>query len=160
VAGLGRRQRGRGLTLLVAGALLAGCGDSPFGPGELREVHRAWTRWEARGFTDYRFEVVSSCFCAPEVTRWAQVEVRGGVVVGVRSLETGEVYPPSFHGMWSTVEERLVGLLRARTGNGLKEIVARFDPVLGFPTFISYRYDSGILDAGGAVSVRNVAPLD
>jgi hypothetical protein len=160
MAGLGRRPGWRGLTLLLAGALLAGCDDSPFSPGELREVHRALARWEARGFTDYRFEAVSSCFCAPEVTRWARVEVRGGAVVAVRSVETGELYPSSSHGMWATIEDRLAGLLRARTDNGLKEIVVRFDPVLGFPTVISHRYDSDILDAGGTVSMRNVAPLD
>lgn len=160
MAASGRRPGARGLALLVAGALLAGCGDSPFSPGELREVHRASTRWEARGFTDYRFEALSSCFCAPEVTRWTQVEVRGGVVASARSVETGELYPSSSHGLWPTIEARFIALLQARSGQGLVDIVARFDPVLGFPTFISYQYDSSILDAGGTVHVRNVAPLD
>jgi hypothetical protein len=62
---------------------------SPLSTGELRALSDAEARWARRGFQDYTFETMRSCFCDPLVTQWARVEVRGGVATRVVFLETG-----------------------------------------------------------------------
>ncbi|MDP9145146.1 MAG: DUF6174 domain-containing protein [Actinomycetota bacterium] len=145
-----------------AGALLllAGCAESPFTPSEMQQARRALARWEGRGFTDYRFEFRAACFCPNELGQWAEVDVRGGVVVAARSVDTGVSFPGSHLIMWRTIEAHFEDLFLERDDSGLANITARFDPVLGYPLEISYTYDPGIIDAGAGFYFRNVAPLD
>ncbi len=140
--------------------LLAGCDESPFTPSEMQQARQALARWEGRGFTDYRFEFRAACFCPTELSQWAQVEVRGGVVVAARSVDTGMPFPGSQLSMWRAIETHFADLFRERDETGLADITARFDPVLGHPVEITYSYDPGIMDAGAGLYFRNVAPLD
>ena len=140
--------------------LLAGCAESPFTPSEMHQARRALARWEGRGFTDYRFEFRAACFCPPELNQWAEIEVRGGVVVAARSVDTGDSFTGSQLIMWRTIEAHFEDLFRERDDTGLTNITARFDPMLGNPIHIDYTYDPGIMDAGAGLYFRNVAPLD
>ena len=58
-------------------AALAAC-ESPLSPAELRALAQAEAQWTARSFQDYVIEVRQACFCPPEVTQWARVEVIAG----------------------------------------------------------------------------------
>lgn len=146
--------------LLLAVALLAGCADSPFTPSESREALRALARWEARPFGDYAFEYRNACFCPVEVTQWSRVEVRQGAVVAVRSVESGALLDAELYPMWPTVEELFDRLLQHREDSDyLDDISAEFDAALGYPSYMNFRYDEGIMDAGATHYVRNLVPL-
>lgn len=81
----------RFLPALFALLVLAACSD-PFGSepvpvtGETREQLE---KWKAQRLHDYRFIVSRNCFCPPEATQPARVEVRGGRVARVTSVRTG-----------------------------------------------------------------------
>lgn len=144
----------------LAGLLLAGCADAPFGPSERVDAAKARARWEARGFGDYTFEFRVSCYCAPELNDWSAIVVRDGAVVEARSVASGDRHPAYLDQAWSTIEALFDDLLRRRNRGDLVDIVARFDKQLGFPSYINYSYDPGIMDAGAVIYVRNVSPLD
>ena len=154
---MGARRAVAGLVAVLA---VAACGGSPFSPEEYREAARALARWEARGFTDYAYEIRSSCFCPPDLTQWARVEVRGGVVTEVRSVATGVVLAESLYSMWSPIDELFTWLLREHDDDHLVDVRADFDRGLGYPTYISFGYDSSVMDAGATYYLRNVVPLD
>jgi len=143
----------------LLGPLAAGCGEGPFSPAELRRATRALARWEARGFADYSYEIRSACFCPPQATSWARVEVRGGVVTGAWSVETGAPHPVELLGVWHPVDDLFDRILRDHDDEYLDDVRADFDPSLGYPTYVSFTYDSQIQDAGGASYLRNLAPL-
>lgn len=144
----------------LLGPLAAGCGEDPFSPSEMRRATRALARWEARGFADYSYEIRSACFCGPEASSWAKVEVRGGVVTGAWSVETGAPYPAHLLGIWHPVDDLFGRILRDHDDEFLVDVRADFDPATGFPTYLSFSYDSRIADAGGAHYLRHLTPLE
>ena len=133
--------------------------DSPLSPRELRALSDAEARWAHRGFQDYTFETMRSCFCDPLVTQWARVEVRGGVATRVVFLETGAEVSPQQRGYFATVDGLFDRIRRATSDEALDDIKVQFDPVLGFPTRIVFQAKPDILDGGSATYARNVAPI-
>jgi len=132
---------------------------SPLSTGELRALSDAEARWARRGFQDYTFETMRSCFCDPLVTQWARVEVRGGVATRVVSLETGAEVSPQQRGYFPTVDGLFNRIRRATTDESLDDIEVEFDPVLGFPTRIVFQTRPNILDGGSETNARSVAPI-
>lgn len=117
------------LVVIVGGSAVA-C-KSPLSPLELVELNAAEARWAARAFQSYAIETISSCFCSPVVTQWARVEV-----------------------------ERVFSAIRAaQHDDWVKDVVAEFDPQLGFPTSVSFVPKDGILDGGRLHSMRNATAL-
>ncbi|HEU0077921.1 MAG TPA: DUF6174 domain-containing protein, partial [Longimicrobiaceae bacterium] len=76
------------LALLALGgcAAITGTDDPEPVSGEWSEQRR---KWEAQGLDDYRFTLARNCFCTPEATQPARVEVRDDRVVRVTSVRTG-----------------------------------------------------------------------
>lgn len=147
-------------TALLTVALLAACSDSPFGPDEFREAARAKARWEARGFVDYDFEYRSACFCPPELTDWARVAVRNNQVASVQMVTSGAQIDPQHFLMWPTVDAMFDRIFRDHdSDNFLLDIIAQFDRQLGYPTTVTFIFDPGIQDAGGAHYLRNLTPV-
>ncbi len=135
----------------LLGVSLAGC-ESPLSPGELRLLAQAEARWEARSFPDYTIEMRQACFCPQEVTQWARLEVRGGRIARVVSLETGAEVPPDKLVYFRTVEQVFASIRQANN------VVAEYDRLLGFPTQVDFVPKRGILDAGSTFYLRNAAP--
>jgi hypothetical protein len=100
-----------------------------------------------------------SCFCAPEVNGWARVEVVGGTVARVTLLESGEIITDSRRTYWDTVEELFRSLREIDEGDWLQDIEFTLDPVLGYPTEISWISTPNVQDAGATQFLRNPAPL-
>jgi hypothetical protein len=112
-----------GLMVVVLGGLAC---DSPLSLIELRVIGQAQSRWEARGFADYQFEIRRSCFCAPEVTQWTRVTVRNGF-----------------------------DLASAGDQPALGDVSVTFEPALGYPTRVHWKAAEGVLDGGLLDELRN-----
>jgi len=143
--------------LSLATAALAGC-ESPLSPGELRDLAGAEARWAARNFPGYTIEMRQACFCPPEVTQWARVEVVAGQVNRATLLDSGTDVSPEKLVYFRTVEDVFRFIRQANQDDWLEDVVADYDPTLGFPTHVDFIPKRGILDAGSSFFMRNAAP--
>ena len=144
------------LAILVLG--LTAC-ESPLSSSERRLLAEGQAKWAARGYGDYSIEARRSCFCAPEVNAWARVEVVGGTVARVILIDTGEIITDSRRTYWSTVEQLFASLRETEELDWLEDIRFTLDPVLGYPTEISWISTPNVQDAGSTQFLRNPAPL-
>lgn len=147
------------LRLGLVAAALAAC-ESPVSPGEMRALAEAEARWAARGFPDYAIEMLHVCFCAPEVTQWARVEVVAGSVSRVVLLESGADMSAEQRSYFQTVEQ-VFGAIREANNHygGLKDVIVEFDRTLGFPTEVNFVPEPDLVDGGGARYLRNAGPI-
>jgi len=154
---MARRSRKPWLGVAVLCGALA-C-QSPLSPNELRRLAVNEGRWAARGFADYSIETLSSCFCPPDLSGWARIEVIGGQVRRATLLATGEVVTDARLSFWMSVEALFASIREANREDYLEDIRVSFDPDLGFPTLVEWIPRKGILDAGGSRRLRNAQPL-
>ena len=144
------------LALLAIG--LGAC-ESPLSNSERHRLAEGEARWAARGYGNYSIEMRRSCFCAPEVNRWARVEVVTGAVQRVTLIETGEIITDSRRTYWSTVEQLFQSIRETDAGDWLEDIEFTLDPVLGYPAETRWISSQNVLDAGATQFLRNPAPL-
>ncbi|HEY6926226.1 MAG TPA: DUF6174 domain-containing protein [Steroidobacteraceae bacterium] len=144
------------LALLAIAGCLAGC-ESPLSPGELRVLVGAEARWAARNFPDYTIEMRQACFCPPEVTQWARVEVVAGHVNRATLLGSGTDVSPDKLVYFRTAEDVFTFIRQANQDDALEDVVAEYDPTLGFPTQVDFIPKSGLLDSGSSFYLRNAA---
>jgi hypothetical protein len=150
--------------VIVAVAAAIACDSSTtFGPS-LARVDQAESTWTARPFADYSYEIQTLCFCPPEIVRWTRVSVRNGAVVGVEPVEADPALPITSIALWKPIDTLFANLRHTLANpssrHAYAEIVAEFDPVLGYPVLIEYRAHSNIADGGLTHHLRNVTPLD
>ena len=150
---------------LSASATLTACDSSGrVGPGDVRRLAQAKLRWEARPFTDYSYEIRTDCFCPPEITQWARVEVRNGAVVDVDAVAPDPNFPITSISYWQPIDSLFSGIHRAMStgtfSSAYSSIDVIYDSRLGFPTSIEYVSKPTVADAGALISVRNVIPLN
>jgi hypothetical protein len=146
------------MTLWILGIGLVAC-TSPLSTSERRRLAEGEAKWAARGYGDYSIEMRRSCFCPPEVNLWARVEVVDGTVVRVTLIETGEIITEARRTYWETVEQLFSRLRETDESDWLEDIRFTLDPVLGYPTEISWVSSPNVLDAGSTQYLRNPAPL-
>ena len=150
---------------LSTGATLTACDMSGIiGPGDMRRLAQAKARWESRPFTDYSYEIRTSCFCPPEINQWARVEVRNGVVVDVDAVVPDPNFPISTISYWQPIDSLFSNIHRAMTtstfSSAYSSVDVSYDSRLGYPTSIEYVSKPTVMDAGALISVRNVIPLN
>lgn len=143
------------LALLAIG--LAAC-ESPLSSSERRLLAEGQAKWAARGYGDYSIEMRRSCFCVPEVNDWARVEVVAGTVSRVTLLHSGEIITDARRTYWSTVEQLFRSLRETDQDDWLEDIRFTLDPVLGYPTEVSWISTPNVQDAGATQYLRNPAP--
>lgn len=146
------------LPLWILAIGLGAC-ESPLSTSERRRLAEGEAKWAARGYGDYSIEMRRSCFCAPEVNAWARVDVVDGTVTRVTLIETGEIITDSRRTYWPTVEQLFSSLRETGDGDWLEDIRFTLDPVLGYPTEISWISSPNVQDAGATQFLRNPAPL-
>lgn len=147
--------------LLALSLVAAGCGvlDDPLSRREQRELTSARARWNSSALRDaYVYEVRQSCFCPPTVLNWHVVTVVGNVVVNVVDERGGPVDRSQWP-FFDTVDRRFARL-EATYESYLKDITVRFDPQYGYPVEMTFEYDQGIADAGGAFYARNLRAVE
>ena len=154
----------RTLVLTAGISLAVACNSDLVGPGDIRALARAQTKWNARGFVDYSYEIKTLCFCPVEMTQWARVSVRTGAVVDVQPVETDPAYPITYQQWWQPIDSLFVSIHRHMTESSFQSayaaIIVTYDDALGYPTRIEYRGKPNVADAGAIITVRNVVPLN
>jgi hypothetical protein len=148
---------------VVLGLLLvaAGCysptdrSDTPRGEKELLERNLAL--WRSQGHEAYRFEYRHRCFCPPEVTEPVSMVVRGGAIVSVTSMATGEALPPERFEQYLTVDA-LFALARQALDEAATVTIG-YDPTLGYPTRVDVDWRTEIADDEGFHQAANLQPL-
>jgi hypothetical protein len=152
-------------TALSGILVAAACHSSRIvGPHDFARFSQARARWDARPFADYSYEIRTSCFCPPEINRWARVSVRNGVVVDVDPVEPDPNFPITTLLWWHPIDSVFANLYRAMSESRMESyfeaIVVDYDSALGYPTSIEYRAKSNIADGGSSLSLRDVRPLE
>jgi hypothetical protein len=147
-------------SLVLAATLLGGCGGDVLGPNDYRQWSEARTRWDNRGYSHYHFEILVSCFCAPEVSQWTRVYVVNGEVAGAHPVAGGEWHQGAALQYWPTIDALFASIVNRSSGERLKSITARYHPQLGFPQRLDFSYDPGLMDAGALYQVRNVTAFE
>ena len=146
------------ITVAILTLGLLAC-ESALSNGERLLLAEGQAKWAARGYGDYSIEARRSCFCAPEVNAWARVEVVGGTVARVTLIDSGEIITDSRRTYWATVEQLFRSLRETDEGDWLEDIIFTLDPVLGYPTEISWISTPNVQDAGATQYLRHPAPL-
>lgn len=153
------RSSARRLALLgLLAVSLAAC-ESPLSSSELLALAEAESRWAGRGFDDYAVEMRQACFCPAIVAQWARVEVVGGSVNRVVSLGSGTEVSPAERLYFPTVEHVFRYIREANGDEWLTDVAVRFDPELGFPTYVSFVTKPDVADGGGAFYLQNAGAL-
>jgi hypothetical protein len=144
-------------------AAIACDSSAAFGPFDVSRLVMARSRWDARPFADYSYEVRIACFCPPEITRWTRVSVVDGAVVAAEAVEPDPDFPIHDIRYWRPIDSLFVELLRSMTEPAartyLDAIVVDYDTELGYPTSIEYRAKRTVADGGSTYALRNVQPL-
>jgi hypothetical protein len=144
--------------LVIIGIALGAC-HSPLSSREVLALADAEERWAARPFADYTFETSASCFCDPEISQWARVEVSGGAVTRVVLLASGQDVALDRRRYFRTVESLFDLIRQAQDSRAVKDISAEYDPQFGYPTFIRLAAPDNVTDGGSEHFARNLAPL-
>ncbi len=102
-------------SLLLIVITVAGCRDVPTSPGVQGDLAMQRLLWVSRAIDDYDYDLTFRNEWVPATT--ARVEVRGGEVVKLTLLSTGEVQTTPGHACWRTVDEifDLATVMRADT---------------------------------------------
>lgn len=154
------------MTLLAATVGGVACSSSAIaGPHDFRRFASAKALWDARPFTDYTYEIRTSCFCPPEINAWTRVTVRNGVVVDAEGVDSHQHHEIRTYSYWVPVDSVFAHLFRAMADGGdadswMAGIDVEYDAGLGYPTYIEYRSRPNVMDAGAAYYLRNVRSLD
>lgn len=143
--------------LIACLALVQGGCTSSVGPLSLKQLAQAESRWKSRNIQSYDYEMRTGCFCPPEVTEWAVVEVRNGQIVSARSL-TG--IPLTGFALTSrkTVEQ-LFKAARPPYEDWVGSVDFDFDAELGYPLRVNLSSKPNIADAGAVYEARNLKPI-
>lgn len=150
--------RGIVLGLLAIGSALLGSCRPPLSVDEVFALKEAEARWAARPFADYSFETSVSCFCDPELSQWARVEVSTGVVTRVVLLADGHEVDPAQRAYFPTVQRLFDGIREASHDGSVRDVSVQFDPQLGYPTLINIAPERNVMDGGSVRYARNAAP--
>jgi hypothetical protein len=122
-----RTTAARRAGIALAATVLVACASSM--TAAEREMGTARDRWRSHGFVNYDFTVRQLCFCPVEITQPTRVEVRNGVVVSARSVETGAAVDLR---TGKTIDEIFDDI--DRTFDRGRVIKATYDATYGYPT--------------------------
>ena len=149
-------------TLLAAG----GCTARPAAPagpvlqsssvagrGDVQALRDLQARWKALGVTRYQFVLARSCFCVPDVTQPAVVEVRDGVVTRATAQSDGRALDVS---LFLTIDQLFERAIEA-AGRG-EPIELQHDERYAYPTQLTV--GSLAADAGVAYAVSAVRRME
>ena len=143
--------------LVMSASLSAAACSNSIGPLELRQLAQAESRWKSRGIENYTFEMRTSCFCPPEVTDWAVVEVRDGKIVSARSL-TGKPLGGIALESRKTVDQ-LFDAARPPYQEWVGDVDFEFHDEPGYPVRINLLGKPNIADAGTLYEARNLVAI-
>jgi hypothetical protein len=145
------RPRTTGVRLCLGVLLIAGFTRIGLGLTQT-ELDMNRNLWNAQGVDDYTFFVRRSCFCLPELTRPAWVDVRNDVITNVTDAET--LQSLEVHSFPSI--DDLFGELQSALDLPAYLIQAQFQASLGYPTFINIDREEILADDVTSYVVRDL----
>jgi hypothetical protein len=98
---------------------------------DLRDLDTHRDRWRADAIHDYVLEYSRSCFCPPEITKRARIEVRGDNVVKVTDVQTGADLTNIPYASWPTIDSLFASARRIIADAGWKYEIA-YDPTFAY----------------------------
>jgi Family of unknown function (DUF6174) len=158
-----RRFAGRtGCALLLAAALPgAGCYSPTDGSGmprgERERLEQNLALWRSQGLTSYRFQYQHRCFCPPAVTDPVSIVVRGGEIVSVTYVATGQAVPPERFEQYLTVDALFV--LARQALDEAASVTIGYDASYGYPARVDVDWRREIADDEGFHQAANLQPL-
>lgn len=120
--------------------LLSGCGVTSLEALE-RERQANLAKWRAAAIENYQMRYERVCYCLPPSE--FDVTVRGGEVVALRRIDTGEQVEPTY-GVESV--DQLFERLAAAIADRAVYLSVSYHPVLGYPLGIGIDYRSEVAD--------------
>lgn len=121
------------ITLLVALVATAACQS---GTGPERWLAVAQARWADQGPASYRFTVMRSCECLPEMSGPAVVTVGSGAIASRHYLSTGAVVPSTYAAFFPSIDG-LFEIIEAARREDVGRLDVTYDPTYGYPTRIA-----------------------
>lgn len=144
----------------LALALAAAGGCSVLGPDDFEEeserLAAARARWADHALVDYSYVLRPLCFCG--ITKEARVTVEDGERTGVIWIEDDEPVPEAFTSLYKTVPE-LFDLIEDAIDRRAHSIEVRYDPTLGYPTYIRVDYEEFTADEEMGFDASSLTPL-
>ena len=137
--------------------LLVACGSGPFSQSEALSLRQAEERWSATAPSHYTLEMRRLCFCGPDVTEWATIEVDHDSLVAV-TLLTGDSVPHSAWYARPPVPQLFRDLHNYRP-SWLDDVRAEYDTANGYPSRIVFTSDNSVTDAGLIIEARELTPI-
>ncbi len=141
------RYRMAGPWVCVIAVGLSGCLFSTDSEqsGLQTDLNEARQRWESQDIQDYNLRQRNLCFCGPEVNRLTEIDVRDGIAVGWRDVESGVPVDPQFQNSFRSVT-RLFDLIQDAIDRDAVSIIVEYQTRLGYPFDISIDYDAAVAD--------------
>jgi hypothetical protein len=128
IAGKGARMRK--LLFIVIALVLAACSA-----GSQSEIEQNRGKWQDASISHYRFNLFVGCFCVFSQDMPLVIEVQEGQVVSME-YESGKEIDANNRELfekYATID-RIFAELEADLNGAADEVVAEYDPTLGFPT--------------------------
>jgi hypothetical protein len=142
-----------GTVVLLAGALLVGCGSTP--APQINMAAAARSVWTASGLRDYHFIYETVCFCPPEDP--ILVTVRAGKVVAGAYVTTHEPVSAARLSTLLSVDD-LFTKLDAAHARPAHTVQVTFDRRYGYPTSLYIDWDVMIADEEIEYRVSDLVP--
>ena len=135
---------------LLLVALAVGCSGDKSPPGPDRDalaqtIAKNRAMWAESGSQNYRFNFQRTCFCLPEYTREAVLDVADRAIIAATYADDGIAVKDDLDDRYATVDE-LFALLEEAVAIGAVQIDVVFDAELGYLTSFFIDYDQGIAD--------------
>jgi hypothetical protein len=100
--------------------------------------------WKSRNIVNYEFTFRRLCFCPPEVVKPVVLEVRAGMLVGVRFADGSSGAVVAHYQRFAPLEKIFREIENVQRSGG--SVTAMFDPTYGFPTNLSADPVPGTVD--------------
>lgn len=131
------------LPLLLTTTLIVSCGAGGYNSGsnptiELRQLEENRELWLAAGVANYQFEFNDGSFWSNGNNAYLKIEVTGGKVSSVTYRDSGLPYQETRSGLAPRSIDALFDFIGEQIAQGTHAFDAEYDPVLGFPTSISW----------------------
>jgi len=141
--------------------MLGACGSDAPPPSvqDLRDVSRAETLWQQRGFRNYRMVQAKECFCLAEMAQPALVTVHGSTIVDVRRLD-GTPIEPQFCSSRVVVDSLFPRIRDALNSDFYERVELNFHERLGFPTRAGFFAPSRVADGDVVYVITGLTPLE
>jgi hypothetical protein len=147
------------LFFIVMALVLAACSVAG-AAGNQTEIEQNKEKWQNANISHYRYLLSISCFCIFSQDMPLVIEVQDGEIVSMEYQSGKEIDPANLElfEKYATID-RLFAELEAGIDGAADEVIAKYDPALGFPTEVTIDFVKDATDDELYLSLSNVEEL-